>query len=601
MRVCPTCQKSEPEVKFYRRAEECRTCITTAAHKRESGGLYEKVERHRQEKILREELRKIAKQRLERQRRAKVAAEKRKNVEKFIPKAPKPEEAPEVDAATKELAARVLSRRRLIEFIKEFHPKYLAGWVHHDICRRLEKFSREVAEGKSPRLMLLMPPRHGKSQIASKFFPAWHLGHNPLHEIIACSYSIDLPTDFSRDVRAIIRSDRYHVLFPKTMLDPQSQSVTAWKLLSPTGVGGGGYVAAGVGGPITGKGAHVLVIDDPIKNAEEANSVDHLKKVMEWYDSTAYTRLAPGGGVLLIMTWWADLDPAGVLQERMREDPEADQFEVVKYPAIATEDEEFRAKGEALHPERYNLEALERIKRTLGGETGRFWNALYQQNPIPEGGAYFSKDMFVWRAEPVDTSSCYVYQAWDYAIGEKRWNDYTVGVTVAIDYDDNMHVLEVSRFRSADQLKIADEMLDMYARYTNVLTIAVEDGQIWRGVKAHFLKRCQELQRYPMFQEMQPLTDKMVRAQALQGRMKQRKVTFPRSGGWIGDLQKEFLRFPVGMHDDQVDALAWAARVVVERQPPRRPVVRTRHQEETVAQKLRKLLGGGAGGSHMAA
>ncbi len=583
----------------------CRGCLTSIGRKNASKEtLAERVEKRRQEKILREELKRIARQRIDARKRKRASDEKKKAVEKLLPKLETISEVVEVDAATREIARRVLQKRRLVEFAKEFHPKYKPGWVHVDICRRLEKFSEDVRAGKSPRLMILMPPRHGKSKLASVLFPAWHLGHAPDHEIIACAYAISLPLDFSREVRGVIAAPRYATLFPNSKLDPNRQGAEAWKMASATGIGSGGYVAAGVGGPINGKGAHVLVIDDPIKNAEEASSVDHLRKVMDWYDSTAYTRLAPGGGVLLIMTWWSDMDPAGQLQERAREDPEADQFEVIKYPAIATEDEEFRLKGEALHPERFPLEALEKIKRVQGGDKGRWWNALYQQNPIPDEGAMFTKDMFVWRdGAPEYLDSAYRYQAWDFAIGEKRLNDYTVGVTIAVDYDDTAHVVDLVRFRSSDQLKIADAMLDMYARHSNVLVLGVEDGQIWRGVKAHLDKRMQERRLMPTVEELKPLTDKLLRAQPLQGRMQQHKLTFPKNGDWVPVVMKEFLRFPVGMHDDTVDAIAWCMKLALARSAPTRPSYRQRGGEKTVAEKLRALgLGGGGGsGGHMEA
>lgn len=595
MRSCPTCRKSPPEVGFYRFIDECRQCVRARALPK---SLDEKLSDHIERKLLIQELKKEAKKRLESRKKSHERAKKRRELQKIIPiDAPKLE----VDPATRELALRELQKRRLIEFTKVFHPRYQAGWVHADICRRLEKFVADVAAGKSPRLMILMPPRHGKSQLASVMFPAWALGHHPEFEIIACAYAISLPLDFSRQVRGIVRTDRYKTLFPHTMLDEHTQSIEAWKLQSATGVGAGGYVAAGVGGPINGKGAHILVIDDPIKNAEEAGNPDHLRKVMEWYDSTAYTRLAPGGGVLVIMTWWSDLDPAGVLQERMKEDPEADQFEVIKYPAVAIEDEEFRGKGEALHPERWPIEALERIKRTQGGDKGRFWNALYQQNPVPGEGAMFTKDMFAWRSSDPDLSACYVYQAWDFAIGEKRTNDWTVGVTIAIDQDDTAHAIELRRFRSSEQIKIADEMLDMFQRY-DTLVLGVEDGQIWRGVKTHFEKRRAELGIYPVMEELKPLTDKLVRAQPLQGRMQQRKVTFPKSGQWVSDVYRELLRFPHGMHADCVDALSWCIRVALSRAAPRQVIVRNRaNKEMTVAEKLRRMGTGGDGRSHMEA
>lgn len=620
LRKCPSCHREEPVVSFYKKSDDCRSCIharTIAEHghprEHASAPLADKVEKHRQEKILRDELKKIAKRRFEKRveaRRMRTERGKREaRVKEFIPQVTA--EVVEVTSAVKELAARVLQRRSLVEFVKCFHPKYKAGWVHHDICRKLEQFSRDVAAGLSPRLMILMPPRHGKSQIASKLFPAWHLGHYPDHEIIACSYNVSLALDFSREVRSVVDSDRYRVLFDKAQLDPDVKAAESWKLLSQTGIAAGGYVAAGIGGPINGKGAHVLIIDDPIKNAEEANSVDHLRKIKEWFDSTAYTRLAPGGGVLLIQTWWSDMDLAGQLQDEMKEERAedddfaeekgaGDQYEVIKYPAIAVEDEEFRLKGEALHPERFDMKALERIKRKLGGDKGRYWNALYQQNPIPDEGAFFTRSMFKYRDERPNLAICHIYQAWDFAIGEKRYNDWTVGVTIAVDPEDNMHVIELQRMRTADMARISDEILNMYERYPRVQAIGVEDGQIWRGVKTHLSKRTLERRAYPNIQELKPLTDKQVRARPLQGRMQQNKVTFPRQADWLPVVLKEFLRFPVGMHDDTVDTLAWAAEMILGKAPPRKPVFQSPNREKTVAEKLRALAFGTRNTSHMA-
>ena len=192
--------------------------------------------------------------------------------------------------AERELAKRILCRKRLLPFVERTNPDYLAGWVHKDICQRLEKFSEQVANKESPRLMLFMPPRHGKSTLASVAFPAWHLGRHPHHEFISCSYSGSLAMNFSRKVRQVLREPVYKNIFEKTRLDKDSQSVESWNTNQ-----GGGYVAAGVGGGITGKGAHVLLIDDPIKNREDAESDNNRDATWDWYTSTAYTRLAPGG------------------------------------------------------------------------------------------------------------------------------------------------------------------------------------------------------------------------------------------------------------------------------------------------------------------
>ena len=485
--------------------------------------------------------------------------------------------------AQAELASRILSRRRLLPFTQRINPRYLAGWVHEDICRRLEKFSDDVANMKSPRLMLLMPPRSGKSELGSRSFPAWHLGRHPDHEIIACSYNVGLAMSFSRKVKEVLEDPSYHAVFD-TRLNPNFQGAEEW------GVDGhrGGYVAAGVGGGITGKGAHILTIDDPIKNAEEADSADNREKLKEWYDSTAYTRLAPGGGVLIVQTWWHDDDLAGRLQVAMAADPEADQFTVVKYPAIAETDEYLdhatdlivseppedgrllRNKGEALHPARYDIGKLNQIKRTI---SPRFWSALYQQNPVPDDGAYFLKEHFR-RAPLPHISRCNVFMAWDFAISEKKLNDYTVGTVLLQDENDVLHVAEQLRFKSGDAFFIVNAILGLSKKwYSPGMQLGFEDGQIYRAIEALLKKRMRETSFYPPITVLKPISDKLARARPLQGRMQQGMVSFAADGQaeWYDACRLEMLRFPAGAHDDCVDSLSWATQMAIGREPPAKP------------------------------
>lgn len=214
----------------------------------------------------------------------------------------------------RELYGRELSKKSLLEFLKQSYPKYVAGWVHVDICNRLERFLDDVVKGLNPRLMLFMPPRHGKSIIASQHFPAWCLGRHPEFEIIAASYGSSLPIKFSRHVRALLRNVKYQKIFPETTLDRENENVEGWSTTE-----GGGYIPAGVGGGITGKGAHILIIDDPVKDAEEADSEAIREATWDWYGSTAYTRLAPQSGVLVIQTRWHDDDLSGRLITQMNE------------------------------------------------------------------------------------------------------------------------------------------------------------------------------------------------------------------------------------------------------------------------------------------
>ena len=304
-----------------------------------------------------------------------------------------------------EFARRILARKHLLPFVSRFVNDYQAGWVHKDICSRLEKFSQDVKDGKSPRLMLFVPPRHGKSEIASIRFPGWHLGHNPTHEIMVCSYSASLSMGFSRKVREMLRDKSYQNVFNDTKLHKDSQSVESWLTTL-----GGGYMAAGVGGAITGKGAHILLVDDPIKNFEEADSVVTRESIWNWWTTTAYTRLAPGGGILVIQTRWHQDDLSGRLITQMEDAIRAgetsagetyyDNWEIIRYPAIADADEPYRKAGEALHPDRYPVEALQRIKASVNP---RDWAALYQQTPTLDEGAYFRRDFFrYWGEHPDD-------------------------------------------------------------------------------------------------------------------------------------------------------------------------------------------------------
>lgn len=488
-----------------------------------------------------------------------------------------------------ELAQRELCRRRLLPFIQRFRPKYNAGWVHADICRRLERFMRQVERGEEPRLLLMCPPRSGKSEIGSRHFAPWMLGQHPDWEIIAASHTSSLSMSFSRYIRDLMRNPAYGAVFPDAVLDPSSQSTENWNLTR-----GGGYLAAGVGTGITGRGAHVLLLDDLVKDIEAADSITIRDNTWEWYLSTAYTRLAPGGGVIGIMTWWSADDWAGRIQEAMNAG-DGDKFEIVRYPAINEYGDEYvleddtiteiqpgrlvpagarmtRPQNTAIHPARYTTEAMLRIKRNLiAGGQKRVWDALYQQNPVPDEGNFFNKEMFRYYGSPPARSDLYVYQAWDFAISEGKESDYTVGVCIGQDHYDNLYILDVRRFRSGDGGYIIDEILDFAATW-NADVLGFEDGQIWKAIEFQFQKRCEERRQYPSYELLKPLTDKMVRANPLKGRMQLGKVFFDKHAPYFTDLHKEFLHFPAGKHDDQVDAVAWTIRLTLSRSAPKREI-----------------------------
>ena len=496
--------------------------------------------------------RKLEERKLDRSR--KMEAARKEAVEK--------QEASKEIIVRREIASRQLSRKHLMPYILRMHPNYLAGWVHKDVALRLERFSDQVARGESPRLMLQMPPRTGKSQEASIYFPSWHLGRHPQHEFITCSYSGSLAMGFSRKVRGLLRENDYKLLFPEAVLDPDNQNAEGWQTTK-----GGGFVPAGVGGPITGKGAHVLLIDDPVKNAEEAESATVRQSVKDWYASTAYTRLAPGGGVLVIQTRWHEDDLSGWLEDQMIKG-EGDEFEIVRYPAIAMEDERYRFEGEALHPERYDETALARIKKAVGP---RVWDALYQQKPTSEVGGYFTSEMMQMYDEAQLPENLTYYMAWDLAIGKLERNDFSVGGCVGIDEQENLWVVSLTRARM-DTFEIVEAMLDTYERWKPDL-VGVEKGQISMTLGPHLEKRITERKLYgfPLMELNPGKRDKELRARPLQGRMRQGKVFFPRDASWMDVVRQELMGFPFAKHDDTVDVFAWLALMLQDMNAPKQP------------------------------
>lgn len=430
-------------------------------------------------------------------------------------------------------------------------------------------------------------PTHN-SEIGSKTFPGWYLGRNPKHEVIACSYSGDLAKDFSRKVRDMMEMEKFQSVFA-TRLSKDSKSVERWN----TSVGGG-FVAAGVQGPITGRGAHLGIIDDPVKDREEAESETTRQKIKDWYSSTFYTRLAPGGGVLIIQTRWHEDDLAGWLLEVMKaaeaeaavtgEWPvDADRWEVVRYPAIATCDEPFRNQGEALHEARYPLAALQKIKRAM---MPRDWEALYQQNPVSQDGDYFTKGMIRYYDTTPPIGEMRIYAAGDLAIGQTEANDYTVFGVIGIDRQQNMYLLDLHRGRW-NAMGIIDKMFEIHRRWEPEI-FGLETGHIDMTLEPFLLKRMEETGVRIAYEKLRTRgKDKQTRARPIQGRMEQGKVFFPRGAVWTEALIAELLSFPMGKHDDQVDCMAWLGQMLLEFGIVNQKVVKVKSFRDKLARMTR--------------
>lgn len=836
------------------------------------------------------------------------------------------------------LAERMMARRRLLPFIKAFNPQYDVGWCHEVLAMKLEKFVEDCAAGRSPRLMITFPPRHGKSEQTSRKLPAFILGHYPHMEIILASYGISLAEGFSKHVLSLMRDDKYQQLFPKTHLHPDDQAMSGWRTTA-----GGGLKPAGVGVGVTGMGAHCfpagtpvltdtgyvaiehlqpgvmvytcdvqtgklgfcpieaththvsehrlieittatgrrvratpdhrfyvpsvgwitaadlrpgypitileggntvhgvpqtggahpsrntegdsqgselhslqqavrgswaaknpnlcglrnniytpapgadvvvlhadmpggawvqaaassatselpamwysvpaseppyptllsrlrergpcsphardwesalqgwpelcevvqidapadsgtrqvlpgmrsdaeavhtphrrgqdqqlaresgnamqvlphnapqiacdtissvievgqagervydiqvegthcffaddfcshncLIIDDPFKDRTEADSDTIRNKTWDWYTDVAMTRLAPGGGILIINTRWHDDDLSGRLLAMMQDTEKdleyVDKWDLVNFMAIADEDEYLtldyrlvnepeegcklvRSAGEALHPARYSLDLLRRLKATMHP---RSWNALYQQKPVPDDGEFFCRDQIIEYDPAHGRMDGTAYIACDFAITDKESADWTVFAVGLHMPNDTVHVDDIIRFRSGDAFRIVDTLLTLFIRYkVNNPVLGVEDGQIWRSIQALFFAEARKRGIYPSVELLKPLTDKSARARPLQGRMQMHMVTFQRGAGWLEKAAEEMLRFPSGVHDDIVDALAWMMQLVVTKTPPKPLTERRRsstagYSVKTVQQQLMEhMLGQNSGG-----
>lgn len=436
----------------------------------------------------------------------------------------------ELQALTKQLAARK-ARTSLLGFTEFTNPLYQRADHHQQICAKLEAVER----GEIDRLMIFMPPRHGKSELASKRFPAWCLGRQPQRQIIAASYNSDLANDFGRNVRNIVAEPEFAQVFPTVSLAPDSQAANRMNTNH-----GGAYVAAGVGTAVTGRGAHIALIDDPFKDREEADSERRRDTVWDWYRSTLYTRLMPGGAIVLIQTRWHEDDLAGRLLEQ-----EPDQWEVLELPALKD--------GKALWPEWYDVPALERIKATIGQ---REWSALYQQQPQPDEGTFFQRDWFKeWEVLP----SLRYYGTSDYAVTDGG-GDYTVHRVWGIDSSGAIYRVGGWRGQTTSDVWI-EEKLNLIAKYKPLCWFG-EGGVIQKAIEPMLNRRMRERKVFCRLEWLSSVADKPTRARAFQAMAASGRVYLEPDA----DLS-EFLVFPAGKHDDDVDTASLIGRAIDQAHP----------------------------------
>lgn len=436
---------------------------------------------------------------------------------------------------------------RLIAYAAYQWPGYKDAAHHRLIARKLEAVER----GDCKRLMIFMPPRHGKSMLASEFFPAWYLGRNPDHYVIASTYAQDLADDFGRKVKAQIQDKTFSAIFPGVKLAEDSQSVKRFHVDGGTEVSTaqrGAYYAVGAGGPLTGRGAHLLLIDDPVKNREEADSEVFRRRLRDWYTSTAYTRLMPGARIVLIQTRWHEDDLGGWLLA----DHAHEGWDILSLPAL--ED------GKALWPEQYSAETLQGIKASIGP---RDWHALYQQQPSSEEGSYFKREWFKeWKTKPAEL---HIYGTSDYAVTEGG-GDYTVHRVWGVAPNGDLYRLDGWRGQtSADEW--IDRKLDLIKRYKPLAWFG-EGGVIQKAIAPMLKRRMLERRIFCRMEWLPSVADKPTRARGFQARAAMGAVYFE-----PGADVEEFIRFPAGKHDDDVDTASMIGRALDEAHPAIAPPV----------------------------
>ena len=466
--------------------------------------------------------------------------------------------------ALKEKRSRLAARDSLLPFVEYTHHNWQSAAHHRLICDKLEAVER----GEIKRLLIEAPPRHSKSQLSSRHFPAWCMGRNPARHIITASYNDLLATDIGRDVRNLVASQMYRNVFGDVTLAEDSAAAGRWHTNT-----GGGYLATGVGGTLTGYGAHIFVIDDPLKNREEADSERTRDNIWHWFTSTAYTRLMPGGAIVLIMTRWHESDLAARVQQ-------SEQWDVLKLPAISTHDDEERA----LWPEWYPLEELRKTRSVL---PPRDWQALYQQEPRADVGTYIKREWFNDRytIEPKDR---HVYIVSDFAITEAKEGkdpDHTEHGVFGLAPDDKLYVLDWWNGQTTTDVWV-DELLRLIGKWKPLCWFG-EGGVVGKSMEPIINRMMRERRVYCRTERLSPIHDKASRARAFQGRAHAGRVVFP-VADWAERVINQCVSFPGGKHDDAFDVMAWMGLAIDQAHPAiakvaPKPAKRSDYAEKDIA------------------
>jgi predicted phage terminase large subunit-like protein len=442
-----------------------------------------------------------------------------------------------------ELKRRKLSQDRFLKFVQEVWPTFIAGRHHAKMADAFER----VARGECKRLIINMPPRHTKSEFASYLLPAWFLGKYPHKKIIQCSHTAELAVGFGRKVRNLVDTEAYKTIFPDLALASDSKAAGRWNTNKQ-----GDYFAIGIGGAVTGKGADVLIIDDPHSEQEAALAEvnpDIYDKTYEWYTSGPRQRLQPGGAIVIVMTRWSKRDLTGQILKDAAANESLGEWEVIEFPAILPSDK-------PLWPEFWELGELLKVKRDVPNSK---WMAQYQQNPVSESAAIVKREW--WQEWPRDDPpQCdFILQSWDTAFEKTSRADFSACTTWGVFYqpDDNgvtqANIILLNAFR--------DRM-----EFPELKRVAIEEYRDWDpdGViiekKASGAPLIYEMRAMGIpVQEFTPTrgNDKISRLNAVADIFASGRVWAPATR-WAEEVIDEVAEFPAGANDDYVDTVSMA-------------------------------------------
>ena len=422
-----------------------------------------------------------------------------------------------------------------LSFVKHVWPEFIEGSHHKRIANKFN----DLAEGKIKRLIINMPPRHTKSEFASFLLPAWMVGNNPKLKIIQSTNTTELSVRFGHKAKQLIDSPEYQQFF-KTRLKEDSQAAGKWETQQ-----GGEYYAAGVGSAITGRGADLLIIDDP-HTEQDAMNAQALDRTYEWFTSGPRQRLQPGGAIVVVMTRWNEKDLTGRLLGAQKE-PKADKWELIEFPAIMP-------SGKPVWPEYWNLKDLNSVKASIPGSK---WNAQYMQNPTSEEGALIKREWWKdWEPDELPPLQ-HVIQSYDTAFMKKETADFSAITTWGV-FTPNED--------SGPELILVDALKGRY-EFPELRRIALEQYGYWNPETVIIESKASGL---PLTYELRKMgipvinftpskgNDKHTRVNSVSPLFESGRIWAPKEMEFAQDVIEECAAFPYGDHDDLVDSMTQA-------------------------------------------